>query len=197
MTAWQLFTYRLPQQPSSARVAVWRELRRIGSLPLGQGVVVVPEVESLTKRLDAVEARIAAADGASWRFRLTDLPPGDDERLRNEWNDLRRSEYAEVIEECRGNFERQIEFDLFRSNLTAGRAEEMEAELDKIRAAARRVRERDHFDAGHDDLDDAVLRCEQLLQDFVERVFLAESHEDAGDLDHLLAGETLADRGDR
>ena len=192
MTVWQLFTYRLPQQPSSARVAVWRQLRRIGSMPLGQGVVVVPEVEGLTARLDAVEAKVEAADGVSWRFRLSDLEPAEDDRLREEWNELRRAEYAEVVDECRGTFERQIEFDLFRSNLTAGRVEELEAELDRLRAAARRVAERDHFEAGHDEVDDALQRCEQLLGDFVERVYEADGHDE---LDGLLDDHPMADGG--
>ena len=33
---WSLLIYRLPTQPSSARFAIWRDLRRLGALPLQQ-----------------------------------------------------------------------------------------------------------------------------------------------------------------
>ncbi len=41
---WIVLLVRLPAQPSRHRVAVWRELRRIGALSLGQGSWAVPDV---------------------------------------------------------------------------------------------------------------------------------------------------------
>ena len=38
---------RLPAEPSRHRVAVWRELRRAGAVPLGQGCWAVPEVPAV------------------------------------------------------------------------------------------------------------------------------------------------------
>jgi hypothetical protein len=35
--AWRVITYRLLAEPSRHRVAVWRELRRLGAVPLQQG----------------------------------------------------------------------------------------------------------------------------------------------------------------
>ena len=79
---WRLFIYRLPPNPSRTRVAVWRELRRLGALPLQQSVVVVPEIGDLPDRLDAVEQRIGDEDGVSYRFRLGDLPPDHIARMQ-------------------------------------------------------------------------------------------------------------------
>jgi hypothetical protein len=39
---WVLLTYRLPREPSTPRIAVWRTLKRLGVAQLGDGVVALP-----------------------------------------------------------------------------------------------------------------------------------------------------------
>lgn len=171
---WELLIYRLPTQPSRARVAVWREVRRLGALPLQQGVVALPRDERWDGRLEEVETRIAAEGGAYYRFRLA-LDNAQDRRLRAEWNALREQEYAEIIEECETKFAKEIEFEIFRENLTAGEAEEIEADLEKIRGWFSRVQERDVFRAANRrDAEQAIAQSGRLLDDFVEKVFEAE-----------------------
>jgi len=171
MPGWHLFVYRLPSKPSSARVAVWRDLRRLGALPLQQAAVALPADHGFEARLDAVEARVTAEGGTSYRFAV----PGDP-RLEAEWNALRGQEYGEIVEECETKFEREIEFEIFRENLTASEAEEIEADLEKIRAWFARVSARDVFGApGRERAEAAIARCAALLEDFERRVFEAES----------------------
>jgi hypothetical protein len=168
---WHLFVYRLPSKPSSARVAVWRDLRRLGALPLQQAVVALPRGHGFEERLDAIEARVAAEGGSSHRFVVT-----ADARLEAEWNALRRQEYEEIVEECETKFEREIEFEIYGGNLTASEAEEIEADLEKIRAWFGRVSARDVFGApSRDRADAAIARCAELLEDFERRVYEAES----------------------
>jgi Protein ChrB, N-terminal len=172
---WELLIYRLPAQPSRVRVAVWRELRRLGALPLQQGVVALPATEALRERLDEIERRIRDEGGSSYRFAL---PAVDDEqgaRLRADWNALREQEYAEIVEECETKFAKEIEFEIFRGNLTAGEAEEIEADLEKIRAWFARIEARDLFGARkRTAAERAIRRASELLDDFVERVYRAE-----------------------
>lgn len=172
---WQLLVYRLPSQPSSARVAVWRELRRLGALLLQQSCVAVPEVGDLDARLAEVAGRIEALGGDHFRFRLTDLPEADGQRLRAAWNDLRSQEYAEIAEECRTKFAKEVEFEIFRDNLTGAEAEELEADLDKVRAWFGRVGARDWFAApGRAAAQEGIAASERLLEDFIERVYQRE-----------------------
>ena len=42
MARWVLLTYRLPREPSTPRIALWRQLRRLGVAQLGDGVVALP-----------------------------------------------------------------------------------------------------------------------------------------------------------
>jgi hypothetical protein len=175
---WELLIYRLPTQPSRARVAVWRELRRLGALPLQQGVVALPAIERFRLGLSEIEQRIETEGGASYRFPLTGLQDGQDQRLRLEWNALREQEYAEIIEECETKFAKEVEFEIFRRNFTAGEAEEIEADLEKIKTWYDRVRERDLFDAGNRrEAERAIAYCGRLLDGFLERVYRFEQIE--------------------
>lgn len=178
MTAWHLFTYRLPLQPSRARVGVWRALRRLGSLPLGQSILALPDLGDLADQLDGIEARISNDGGTSWRFLLNALPAEMAERLQTEWNALRAHEYSEVIEECRTKFNREIEFEIFRGNLTGAEAEEIEADLDKIKAWHDRIVARDWFGAPNRiEAEQQIAESEVLYHDFAEKVYLAETSE--------------------
>ena len=40
---WVLLVYRVPTEPASRRVAVWRDLKRIGALYLQQCVCILPD----------------------------------------------------------------------------------------------------------------------------------------------------------
>jgi hypothetical protein len=172
---WHLLIYRLPPQPSRARVAVWRELRRLGALPLQQAVVVVPATEPFGNALAAITGRIDSEGGEYYRFLLSNLSQEQDRQLIDAWNDLRNQEYAEIIEECETKFVKEIEFEIFRNNLTAAEAEEIEADLEKIRAWFGRVVERDRFQAANwAEASKTIERCQELLDDFIERVYTAE-----------------------
>lgn len=41
-TRWVLLAYRLPREPSTPRIAVWRQLRRLGVAQVSDGVVALP-----------------------------------------------------------------------------------------------------------------------------------------------------------
>jgi hypothetical protein len=174
--SWHLFVYRLPKQSSSMRVAVWRELRRIGALPLQQAVVALPEAGGMSDKLDPVAERVRSQGGVVYRFPLHSLDRADDRRLTEEWNALRTQEYEEIVEECETKFEREIEFEVFRENFTAAEAEEIEADLEKIKVWFDRVVARDVFVvAERERAGRAIDRCERLLDDFVQRVYDSET----------------------
>ena len=71
-----------------------------------------------------------------------------------------------------------MEFELFRDNLTAAEAEELEADLDKIRAWFARVQARDWFAApNRAEVELAIVECEARLDEFTTAVFERESAE--------------------
>src|SRR6266511_1343233 len=60
---WTVLIVRLPADPSRHRVAVWRELRRVGALSLGQGVWAVPATPVFTAGLDRAVKLAERGDG--------------------------------------------------------------------------------------------------------------------------------------
>ena len=58
-----MLAVRLPAEPSRHRVAVWRELRRVGALSLGQGVWALPTTPAFEQGLERAIALIERGDG--------------------------------------------------------------------------------------------------------------------------------------
>ena len=65
---WILLAYRLPREPSTPRIALWRRLRRLGALQLQDGLVALPLAEHTREQFEwlAEEIGDAGGDAALW-----------------------------------------------------------------------------------------------------------------------------------
>jgi hypothetical protein len=185
--AWLVFVYRVPTEPSSTRVAIWRDLKRMGALYLQQCVCVLPDRTSLREELRAVRARVAGAGGASNLFEVPRLAPEEEASLIRGFRELSAQQYAEIVEECESKFVKEIEFEHFRENYTFAEAEEIEQDLEKIRRWHARVQARDWFGApGGDEVEEQLRHCAELFDEFLTVVHtrsagqVDEHAEDAG-----------------
>lgn len=70
-TTWLLVVPRVPAQPSRHRVAVWRELRRLGAVPAAAGMWAVPDLPAFSEGLTAVRELAERGDGGLSVFRAT------------------------------------------------------------------------------------------------------------------------------
>ena len=174
--SWRVLIYRVPTEPASKRVAVWRDLKRLGALYLQQCVCIFPAIPTLTAEVDEVAAKIPALGGETFLLEVPRLQPEDEARIVEAFRAQRTNEYAEIIEECETKFVKEIEFEHFRQNYTFEEAEEIEQDLDKIRRWFDRVRDRDWFEADRRDEVEAWLsRCQALLSGFEEEVYRRQS----------------------
>lgn len=175
--SWLLLVYRVPPEPSASRVAVWRDLKRIGALYVQQCVCVLPRTDALEEALAAVRARIEAAGGTSNLFAASSLPELDDASLIAGFRELAAKQYAEIVEECETKFVKEIAFERFRANFSYAEAEEIEQDLDKIRRWFAQVQTRDWFDApGRAEVERWIAHCAELLDGFY-----ADVHRHAAD----------------
>ena len=175
---WILLTYKVPAQPSRIRVAVWRDLKRIGALYIQQAVCVLPDVPDIAEKIDALRTRISDLDGSSFSARLTDLSDADTAFLVAGFRENSEREYAEIIEECRTKFVQEIEFERYRQNFTYEEAEEIGHDLEKLRRWLARILERDWMNApGRDVATEEVEACARLLEDFEAEVFARSGQE--------------------
>jgi hypothetical protein len=169
---WWVLVYRVPSEPASKRVGLWRDLKRTGALYLQQCVCILPDIGSNGEELERVMAKIPSLGGEAMRFVVPHLDPADEARIIQGFRDQRASEYGEIIEECETKFQKEIEFEHFRQNYSFEEAEEIEQDLDKIRRWYDRVRQRDWFKADRsDEVERWLHRCQELLNGFLEEVY--------------------------
>ncbi len=77
----------MPSQSSRARVAVWRDLKRLGALYLQQAVCVLPDLPDVVVALEAVRRRIYELEGTSFSATLTELSEADRAQLVDGFRD--------------------------------------------------------------------------------------------------------------
>jgi hypothetical protein len=60
---WVLLAYRLPREPSTPRIALWRKLKRLGVVQLGDGLVGLPLDSRTREALEWVAEEVLEAGG--------------------------------------------------------------------------------------------------------------------------------------
>jgi Protein ChrB, N-terminal len=188
-----VLTYRMPAKPTAGRVAVWRNLKKIGAVYLQDSICVLPDTAGLRRELAQVLERIDASAGRYHLLPLRKLPANEEEKLVALFVEQSEQHYREIIENCEVNFVKEIEFERFRQNFTYEEAEEIRMEFEKIGNWFERVQERDFFAAPNRAAARTWLdRCERLLEEFEASVFELN----ATDTDTPAALLSLADEKD-
>ncbi|NRG42644.1 chromate resistance protein ChrB [Rathayibacter sp. VKM Ac-2804] len=143
-TAWLLLVPRIPAQPSRHRVAVWRELRRLGAVPAAAGMWAVPDLPAFSEGLTSIRELAARGDGGLTVFRATGHSDGDANDLRDVFTSARVDEWNEFVADC-GKFDAEIDREFAKEKFTFGELEEEEQSLDRLRRWHRDLLRRDAF----------------------------------------------------
>lgn len=98
---WVLLSYRIPREPSTPRIAVWRRLKRLGAAQIGDGLVALPADARTQEQLEWLAEEIAEANGTStlWRAELTGAT--QERALIRDLTAARAAEYAAVAVKAR------------------------------------------------------------------------------------------------
>jgi len=170
-----LLVYRMPAKPTAGRVAVWRQLKKIGAIYLQQSVCVFPTNSEVRRDLGPILQRIDDAAGEFHLLPLRKLDSAEESKLIQQFQDQTSSHYQEIIENCEVNFTKEIEFETFRQNFTYEEAEEIRIEFEKMCVWFDRVRRRDWFGAPNmEQAKQWLERCEKMLEEFEGRVFTVQ-----------------------
>jgi ChrB-like protein len=169
---WRVITYRLPAEPSRHRVAVWRELRRLGAVGLQQGTWAVPDGEPFEAGLAQVAGQIKAAGGQPVVLAVAEEEAGA-AQLQALFTAQREAEWGEFVADC-GKYEAELAGEIAKGKLTLAELDEEEQSLDRLRRWYRTIRARDLFGAPSATLAERRLKdCAEALEDFAEKVYLA------------------------
>jgi hypothetical protein len=176
-----LVVYRMPAKPTAGRVAVWRQLKKIGAIYLHQSVCVFIHSARTRRELQPILTRIVQASGEYHLLPLKRPQPEEYAKLVSQFTEQTSRQYLEIVENCEVNFQKEIEFETFRNNFTYEEAEEIRVEFDKICNWFEQVKQRDWFDAPQRaDAEAWLRRSEKLLEDFEAKVYELQERETGG-----------------
>ena len=170
--SWRLITYRLPAEPSRHRVAVWRELRRLGAVSLQQGTWAVPDGEPFELGFAQVAEAIKAAGGQPVLLAIAD-EQASASQLEALFTAQREAEWGEFLSDC-GKYETELAGEVDKGKLTLAELDEEEQSLDRLRRWYRTIKARDLFGAPSAPVAERRLKeCTEALEDFAEQVYQA------------------------
>jgi len=175
LLSWRVIIYRLPAEPSRHRVAIWRELRRLGAVPLQQGTWAVPEGEGFDSGFAQVIEAIKTAGAQPVVLAVTGQD-ADDANLEALFTEQREAEWAEFLSDC-AKYETELAGEVIKGKLTLAELDEEEQSLERLRRWYRAIRGKDLFGASSAPLAEQRLKeCAEALDRFAEQVYRAREH---------------------
>ena len=148
---------------------MWRELRRIGAVPLGQGCWAVPDVTAFADGITRALELAGRGDGEVIVLRATGRGETDKAQLTGLFTEARQAEWAEFTADC-GKFDTEIA----KGKFTLAELEEEEQSLERLRRWHRELATRDVFGAPNAaEAGQQLKHCTERLADYTERVFQA------------------------
>jgi Protein ChrB, N-terminal len=128
---WVLLCYRLPREPSTPRITVWRKLERLGVARLGDGLVGLPADARTREQFDWLAEEITEAGGAATVWLGSPAHAAQEEAVADGLRQARAAEYAAVITQA--------------ENAAAGDADEAARVVRRLREELGRIARRDFF----------------------------------------------------
>jgi hypothetical protein len=164
---------RVPAEPSRHRVAVWRELRHTGAVPLGQGCWAVPDVAAFTAGITRASELAERGEGEVIVLNAAGRGEADAGRLAGLFTEARQAEWTEFVADC-GKFDAEIDSEIAKGKFTLAELEEEEQSLERLRRWHRELATRDVFGAPNAaEAAQQLKHCTERLADYTERVFRA------------------------
>lgn len=168
---WIALLFRLPAEPSRHRVAVWRELRRAGAVPMGQAVWVVPDQPVFVEAIERAVELVRRGDGEALVLDVAGRAPAHAAQLEAAYTAAREEEWTEFRAEC-GKYLAELDHEVAIGKLTLAELDEEEQSFERLRRWHRELRLRDALGApSARTAEEALATCEAKLADFTERVF--------------------------
>jgi hypothetical protein len=95
---WVLLSYRLPRDPSTPRIALWRALRRLGALQILDGLVALPADARTREQFDWLADQVVEAGGEATVWQASPGTAAQERSLAGRMRDAAASEYTALVE---------------------------------------------------------------------------------------------------
>ena len=168
---WLLLIYQLPKGASSARTAIWREVRRLGALSMQHAVCLLPLSENNRAAYERIARRVEEYGGEASILETTSPSDAWHERIVSRFNAARAEEYEEVVDETE-RFREEINRERRKGKFTFAELEDEESNLERLRRYLAQVETRDVFGAeGRFKAAAEVERCAEVLEAFAQEIY--------------------------
>ncbi len=128
---WILFAYRLPREPSTPRIALWRKLRQLGAVQMLDSLSALPLNSHTREQLEWLAESVIESGGEASVWLAEPAARAQDRALVGGIQAARSDEYRAII----------VAAEQAREEPAASRRRT----LDRLRREMRRVRSRDYF----------------------------------------------------
>ena len=139
-----MIIYKVPPNPSTLRIGIWKRIKELGALPLQQSIYIVPNRPELRQSLDKVKAEILECGGECKLLEVTSFEEDQQSEIIEEFRRLRDQEYEEIIEGCQ-TLMNEAERKSKAGKFAFAEIEETERRLQKLKQWFDAVVERDFF----------------------------------------------------
>lgn len=169
--AWLLLTYKVPPDPATKRIALWRRLKGMGAVYLQNGVCLLPKTDDHVRRLKMVENDISKMKGESVILETVALDRLQEDKVVSRFKADRDDQYREFLGRC-ADFEAEIAKEIAIEKFTYAELEEEDTDLKKLQRWLEKIRKLDFYGGTLAQEANGRLRaCEALLDSYAQRVF--------------------------
>jgi hypothetical protein len=169
--SWLLLTYKVPPEPATKRVALWRRLKGMGAIYLQNGVCLLPKTDNHVRRLKMLENDIAGMGGEAVILETIALDRGQEEKVVARFKADRDEQYREFLGRC-ADFEAEIAKEIAIYKFTYAELEEEDTDLKKLLGWLQEIRKLDFYGATlAEEAAERLRACETLLDSYAQRVF--------------------------
>jgi hypothetical protein len=129
---WVMLVYRLPREPSTPRITLWRKLNRLGVAKLTDGVVALPADRDNREQLEWLAEDVVEAGGEATIWLAEPTTAAEHRALANAMTERIDEEYRQITAQA--------------LQAQAGAPVERRRTLARLRRELRRVGSRQYFD---------------------------------------------------
>ena len=154
---------------------MWRKIKGLGAIYVQNSVAALPTSPASERAFRSLRAEITELGGSAYVFTSSVL--AGQSQLVEAFNAARDDEYEEIVDRCE-DFLRQVRKEYDADHFTYAELEENDEDLAKLKRWLDKIRSRDVFGAkGLDDTVSAIDKCEQVLEEYANRVYAEEGEE--------------------
>jgi hypothetical protein len=130
-TRWALLAYRLPREPSTPRIAIWRGLKLLGAAQIADGVAALPLDARTREQLEWLAQEVIDHGGEATIWLAEPATVAQDRTLALQIADVTAADYARLAADA--------------AAASAQPEGTRRRTLGRLRRELRRIRLRDHF----------------------------------------------------